>query len=242
MGLFDIFRKRDQGGHGDLAGPPAQPDLFASPAPEPAPIAPEPAPPAPYSPSPVVAPEPSPSAPNAPGATAADFSPLIEAAGIISGNDPRVIEDITLLVENEEGFAAAYPSWYEEMDIGFGDLDPRERYMNLFAYWMVGYDTDFTYGAYIDWKEAPEDILWQLRRAVKKLGYPLDVDAVVFSGEESTQEGLAMIDAYLDERGYALVHLDTESDCYHLFIVPRSDVPRLFALGRAVNVDFMMPW
>ncbi|MFT0848296.1 hypothetical protein VR010_11150 [Actinomycetaceae bacterium L2_0104] len=228
MGLFDIFRKRDQGSQGDLAGPPAQPDLFAPPAPAPAP-----------SPSPMLDPGHSPSVP---GATATDFSPLIEAAAIISGNDPRVIEDITLLVNNEEGFAATYPRWYEEMDIGFGDLAPRERYLNLFAYWMVGYDTDVTYGAYIDWKEAPEDFLWQLRRAVKKLGYPLDVDAVVFSGEESTQESLAMIDAYLDERGYALVHLDTESDCYHLFIVPRSDVPRLFGLGRAVNVDFMMPW
>ncbi len=236
MGLFDIFRKRDQGDHGDLAGPSAQPDLFPNPISPPAPV---PASNAPYQPSPMLKPE---ASPRAPGATVTDFSPLIEAAAIISGNDPRVIEDITLLVENEEGFAATYPRWYEEMDIGFGDLDPRERYLNLFAYWMVGYDTDFTYGAYIDWKEAPENILWQLCRAVKKLRYPLDLDVTAFSGDETTEESLAMIDAYLDECGYALVHLDTESDCYHLFIVPRSDVPRLFGLGRAVNVDFMMPW
>ncbi len=53
------------------------------------------------------------------------------------------------------------------------DLNYREEtILNIFAYWLCNYDIEFVYGAYIDWKDETDNIIFLLNEAVKKLKYP----------------------------------------------------------------------
>ncbi len=160
-----------------------------------------------------------------------DYKNTIELTKIITNYDETAVKDISLLVENYTEFYEKHKNWCDEM--GFdGDI------LLTFAYWLTGYDTDCKYGAYIDWKEATEDIIWNLEPAIKNLNYPLDLTKIEFSGNEFTFEALRVINEYFAKQGYTLVGLDTQSDCYHLFITKINDVNKIAALGKEINFKF----
>jgi len=171
-----------------------------------------------------------------------DYAPLVPMAALISNDDPQVAADMALLAAGYETFRAAYPGWCETMS--FGDVAP-EHYdatvRDVFVYWLAGYDTPFQYGAYIDWKAAPEDIVWQLERAAASLHAPLDVAAIPFSGDEDTATSLERIAQHVRARGYALTVIDTESDSYHLYLVPETEYGRIVALGASVGFTVVRP-
>ncbi|KIP51673.1 hypothetical protein SD72_13970 [Leucobacter komagatae] len=111
----------------------------------------------------------------------------------------------------------------------------------MFTFWLAGYETPFSYGAYVDWKEAAEEVVARLQGVLGKLGLPIDLGEVLFQGDEDTFDALVLIARFLDERDHALVVIDTESDSYHLYIVPEAAVDRLVGLGASVGFSITIP-
>lgn len=173
---------------------------------------------------------------------AVDYSPLVPMAALISNDDAQVAADMTLLAAGYDSFRAAHPDWCAKMR--FGDVEPAHydaTIREVFVYWLVGYDTPFTYGAYIDWKEETGDIVWQLERVTTSLGISLGLAEIAFSGEEDTEAALRQIAHHVNERGYALTVIDTESDSYHLYLVPQAEYERMVTLGAAVGFRVYTP-
>ncbi|EUJ40191.1 hypothetical protein PWEIH_04628 [Listeria weihenstephanensis FSL R9-0317] len=169
-------------------------------------------------------------------ADAVDYSKLIEIARILSNDNKGLVDDATLMANDYEKFQQTYEKWCLEM--WEDSLDNHNARLLTAAYWFVGYETSHQFGAYIDWKEETEDILWQLKSAIDSLGYSLNLDKIVFTGEEATDEALDKINAYFLMEGYTLVTLDTDSDCYHLFIIPNEKLDRLICLGQSIGFTF----
>jgi peptidoglycan/xylan/chitin deacetylase (PgdA/CDA1 family) len=169
---------------------------------------------------------------------ATDYRALVEMAAIISNRDKDVETCFSELVQNEAAFCEKHAAWCEEMLEFVNPQDRRARLLQIFTYWLTGYDTDAKYGAYIDWKEEPEEIIYSLRRTVERLGYPLDMEDISFGEDEDTFEALKIIDQYLRARGYVLAILDTDSDCYHLYTIPQEGYAKLKELGHSVGFSF----
>lgn len=171
-----------------------------------------------------------------------DYSALVPMGAIISNNDPQVAADMELLAAGVERFRAAHPEWVgamfpAEMPAGSEFAVTRE----VFTFWLAGYETPFSYGAYVDWKEATEEVVARLQGVLGKLGLPIDLGEVLFQGDEDTFDALVLIARFLDERDHALVVIDTESDSYHLYIVPEAAVDRLVGLGASVGFSITIP-
>ncbi|MBO1305987.1 hypothetical protein JZO70_07435 [Enterococcus sp. 669A] len=162
-----------------------------------------------------------------------DYHPLIEVAKIITQNHGEAVEVIRLLVENPQKFEELHYDWVQAMG-----LSPAHHPDILAAYWLTGYDSPHDFGAYIDWKEATEDILWNLEPSIKKKNYPLDLSDITFTGEEFTDEALENIKQFLEDKGFTLICWDTDSDSYHLFMVELTEVNQLVALGQKMEVRF----
>ncbi|MDR2528085.1 MAG: hypothetical protein LBD04_03570 [Synergistaceae bacterium] len=177
-----------------------------------------------------------------------NWDSLIEMAGILTNGDQKAMGEIAQLVRGV--FAAEHREWCEEMDVMDGN-DPHEQTRDIFAYWLTGYlaldDEDKNkdknpsaeFGAYIDWKEMTEEVVAQLTAADKQLGYSLDFEKIAFSGEEFTDQALNVIGNYLLSKGFALLSLNTNSDCYHLFVIQDKDRDRLTRLAQDVDFRFV---
>lgn len=173
---------------------------------------------------------------------AVDYSPLVPMAALISNDDPRVAADMALLAAGYDSFRAAHPEWCATMQ--FGDIEPAHydaTIRDVFVYWLAGYNTPFTYGAYIDWKEETGDIVWQLERVTSSLGVSLGLAEIAFPGDEDTEAALRQIAQHVSERGYTLTVIDTESDSYHLYVVPQAEYERMVTLGAAVGFRIYTP-
>lgn len=73
------------------------------------------------------------------------------------------------------------------------------------------------------------------------MGYGVNVEESDINGEEETYEALAVIDAHIRKHGYALALLDTNSDCYHLYVVPQNEYEKLKKLGESAGFNFYTP-
>ena len=153
-----------------------------------------------------------------------------EIAAILTNHDENAVADMRLLVNDHVAFASKYADWFEEMEF---DSD---WYALIAAYFIVGYETKYKYGAYIDWKEASEEIVWGLNDAALHLGYTLNLGEVAFDDSDFTDVALRKIHNFLLTKGYSLVNWDTESDCYHLFIVPTEKYDALVQLGKSMGI------
>lgn len=164
-----------------------------------------------------------------------DYTPLIEMAEIISNGDAAAVADISLLVTDPDAFSVRHRSWLNDFGyedhVAFSDVEVRDS----FAYRLAGYETPFGFGAYIDWKEAPEEITAQLDVVLKNLGYPVDTSSLNLENEH-TWEALVLIARHLEESDLKLAILDTESDCYHLYVVPTASFFRLVTLAASLDI------
>lgn len=165
-----------------------------------------------------------------------DFRNLIDITKILTDNNIEVIEDIKLMVDDYDDFSNKYKTWIENMDFSFEDTD--EEKLLIFPYFIIGYDTKYKYGSYIDWKEEPEEIVEQLKITVDKLNYDIDLRKVEIIFEEDTDEFLERLNNYLKTINYTLVTLDTDSDSYHLFIAKEKDFDKLVELGKSIDIKF----
>lgn len=165
-----------------------------------------------------------------------DFRNLIDITKILTDNNIEVIEDIKLMVDDHDNFSNKYKTWIENMDFSFEDTD--EEKLLIFPYFIIGYDTKYKYGSYIDWKEEPEEIVEQLKITVDKLNYDIDLRKVEIIFEEDTDEFLERLNNYLKTINYTLVTLDTDSDSYHLFIAKEKDFDKLVELGKSIDIKF----
>lgn len=169
-----------------------------------------------------------------------DYSNIIELAAIITNGDRQAISDMELLAQDTNRFYIKYKLWCDEMLEG--ECKKQDIFF-IFAYWLTGYSVqDFEnpngFGWYIDWKEETSEILWGLKEPIEKLGYPLSLDDIPFTGEEFTDEALEMINTHFMKKGYHLIFQDTDSDCYHLFIVKSGDYDKLVKLGSEIDIRF----
>jgi len=177
-----------------------------------------------------------------------DYSGLPEMADIISNGNQQVISDIALLVHNWATFIFEHPDWCGEMGYTNDDfgLHEHDTVRDVFADWLCGYDAvddksknpALQFGASIDWKQKTDDIIWALKEAGKNLGYTLELDKIIFSGDEFTDKALNVIGDYLLGKGYMLIDLDTESDSYHLFIIQGKDYDRLIQLAKDAGFNY----
>ena len=180
---------------------------------------------------------------------------LPELAGILTNGNEGAIRDVALLAQDRAAFMSAHREWCEEVtnydeelmydDDYMGiDMDSHDFILLVFAYWLCGYpaveekdkNPSSQFGGFIDWKTETENIIWALEKAAQDLGYVLELDKIVFSGKEFTDKALTIISSYLTVKGYTLLSLDTESDCYHLFVIKNKDYDRLILL--AADADF----
>ena len=162
-----------------------------------------------------------------------DYSRLPTLAALITSNDETAVADIQLLVHDSAAFAAKYADWLAELDFkpDWCDL--------ITAYFLTGYDTPYKYGTYIDWKEEPAEIIHGLQAAATHLGYVLPFDEFEFDNGIFTDVALRALRVFLLTKGYSLVTWDTESDCYHLFIVPFEKHDELVKLGQSMGIRFL---
>lgn len=171
-----------------------------------------------------------------------DYSALVPMGAIISNNDPQVAVDMELLAAGTDRFQEAHPEWCETMfpgGIPAGSEFPVVR--EIFTFWLAGYETPFEYGAYIDWKAATDEVTASVQGVLGTLGLPIDLGEMFFQGNEHTFDALVLIARFLSERDHALVVIDTESDSYHLYVVPEAAVDRLVALGASVGFAISIP-
>jgi len=171
-----------------------------------------------------------------------NFMPLIEMATIISHDDPQVAEDIALLVADPSEFRSQHEAWFAEMSYPWPGTPSSEDMLFVFAYWLVGYETPHAYGAYIDWKQEPNDILSELQLVLDKLQYPVRIMDLQFDKPETyTWDALVQIARHLDTTNYTLAIIDTKSDSYHLYIVPSSSFSKFVALAESVRFTVHTP-
>lgn len=179
-----------------------------------------------------------PSTTEAPQEEQRDYTPIIEIAAIISGGDEQVTRDFTELIRDRKSFLEKHGDWCNEL---MEDIEPQREHhflLMVLAFWLTGYDTNFKYGAYIDWKEETDEIVDSLSEVIRNLSYPVSPKEINFTYEEDTWEVLKMINAHFQKKGYVLCCLNTHSDCYHLFITTEKDFERLEKLGKLVDFDF----
>ena len=154
--------------------------------------------------------------------TSTNYSPLIDITRILTENDDDVVTSIKLIVYHPERFDYKYDEWLEE--IGFSTIQHPDL---ITAYWLTGQDTLFDFGAYIDWKEEAEDIIYYLSKSIRRKNYHLNLSEVVISNDDLTDEVLYKINKYLKEKHFTLINWNTENDFYHLFIIKDNDYSRL---------------
>ena len=179
-----------------------------------------------------------------------DYSGLPEMAEILTNGNEQAVRDIALLAQSHgEAFIVTHPEWCEAMEYDADSFNnyPEETIRDAFAYWLCGYEaTDkkeenpaAQFGGYIDWKEETESIIWSLENAAKNLGYGLELDTITFTGHEFTDKALNAISRHLAGRGYVLLSLDTQSDCYHLFVIQNKNLDRLMPLAEHAGFRFI---
>ncbi|MDR3295060.1 MAG: hypothetical protein LBT26_04400 [Clostridiales Family XIII bacterium] len=189
-----------------------------------------------------------------------DEDSVIELSKILTNNNARAVGDIALLVRDYEMFESehrewcgdVYEDWTESDDLVFSHVNSvkrmRLRILHGFAYWLTGYDAvedkaqnpPAAFGAYIDWKEGIDDIVWKLDEADRNLGYALELEGIPSAGGEFGYGALQKINDYLTDKGFLLLSLDTDSDCYHLFIIPSEERDRLIRFAAAAGFRFVI--
>ncbi|MGX6970669.1 DUF6630 family protein [Vagococcus bubulae] len=162
-----------------------------------------------------------------------DYSKLIDITRILTENDDEAVTSIELLVNHPEQFDYKYDEWLEEMD--FSTI----RHPDLITvYWLTGQNTLFDFGAYIDWKGETEDIIYWLSKSIQQKNYHLNLSEIMISDNDFTDEVLYKINKYLKEKHFTLINWNTDSDCYHLFIVNDKDISKLKKSGNSIGVRF----
>ena len=180
--------------------------------------------------------------------TAYDYSVLPEMAAILTNGNERAVSEMRLLAGDIFTFVNAHRDWCVEMDYADFGVNPdsrQEESLLLFGYWLTGYmatgdksKDPAQFGAYIDWKEETDDIIWNLGCADNNLGYGLGLDQIKFDYTEFTDKALQIIGDFMSQKGHGLVTLDTQSDCYHLFVLRGEDFERLTKLAEKVGFRF----
>lgn len=168
-----------------------------------------------------------------------DYSVIPEMTRIMTNGNEQAVEDMLLLAKDQSAFIQKYKVWCDGLLDGI--TDKHSIILVAMAYWLTGYGVQgytppFQFGEYIDWKEETEEILEGLKKPIETLGYPLDLNEIEFSDDDFTDVVLQKINDYCTTQGYALVTLDTGSDCYHLFIVKANDLAKLIALGKEAGI------
>lgn len=169
-----------------------------------------------------------------------NYSNIVDIANIITNGNRQAISDMELLAKNTDGFHTKYKIWCDEI---LGKNCKNHDTPFILAYWLVGYsvqgfDNPNIFGCYIDWKEETSEIIYELKKPIENLGYPLSLNDIPFTGKEFTDEALDIINNHFMKKGYNLIFQDTDSDCYHLFIVKTSDYDRLVKSGKEIDIKF----
>jgi hypothetical protein len=86
----------------------------------------------------------------------------------------------------------------------------------------------------VDWKAADE-VVWQAQEILAML---LPDERWSIDGPVDVQHGLDAFDAWLAERGHALVQLESEEDAYYAFVVPQRRMP--LVLRQAAEVGLIV--
>jgi hypothetical protein len=177
-----------------------------------------------------------------------DYSVLPEMAQMLTNGNADAVKEMEQIAQDVALFLQARRGWAMGMEYEDFGVNPdwrQEETLLIFAYWLCGYQGDESddkvdnpekeFGCYIDWKEETDEIIAQLAAVGENLGYSLDLELYKIDYDKPTFETLASINEFLSPKGYALLSLDTNSDCYHLFLIKNGDMERLLKLVSKVG-------
>ncbi|WP_104013453.1 DUF6630 family protein [Burkholderia anthinoferrum] len=88
----------------------------------------------------------------------------------------------------------------------------------------------------VDWR-ASDQIEWQANQMLDTLGI---AERWTWDGEGDVPAGLLVLGAWLADKGYALLHLDTGHDAYTAFAVSQDDLAEALALAHAAGAEISM--
>ncbi len=164
---------------------------------------------------------------------------ITKMAYIISNGDMKVVDYFKLLEEDFQKFRATYPDWYEEYD---SELEDEAVFkLKTFVYWLTWYVDNYKYGAYFPWGEDTESLILQLENSNKHWKYDINFSEFEFDEDVNEEQRVMLqrLSKFVATRNYGLIHVDTRSECYHIFILRLSDIDEILKLGKNVGFDII---
>lgn len=161
----------------------------------------------------------------------------IEVASIISGGDEEIISLIQEAVEDPHAF---YEKYYEDEileDLIYPDdieiYSKKELMQDILLEVLIVKNVMCER----DWKDELEDFLYFVgnMETTKKFGINLYATPFEFNPDQDICTWIYQVNEHLKSSEYALAETDTDSDCYHLSIIKRSDFAHLAELIKAVG-------
>jgi hypothetical protein len=159
---------------------------------------------------------------------------LVAIAELLAPDTPEVGAEVASAVDDPEGYVRGHAERLDERGIDDPDVVPGLAWIVL-----VNALTDHGLLAEVDWKEAGEEIVAELRGLRSN---PTRPDAWAWLDGAGTDD----LDTYdflersareLRASGTALVHLDIVSDCYPLVFVPAARAEELAALATVAGYE-----
>jgi hypothetical protein len=159
---------------------------------------------------------------------------LVAIAALVAPDRPQVGAEVASAVDDPEGYVRANAERLDRRGIDDTDVEPGLAWIVL-----VNALTDHGLLAEVDWKEAGEEIVAELRRLRSNPSRP---DAWAWAdpaaiAELATYDFLELAARELRASGTALVHLDIVSDCYPLVFVPAARAGELAELATVAGYE-----
>ena len=177
-----------------------------------------------------------------------DFTVLSEIAAILTNGNQQAVGKMELLGRDYKAFFSAHSEWCANMGYDTETFNPSLDMANVFAMWLCGYfacgdektkdGPELEFGVFMDWKIERDNFVGGLDVISKNLGYNLNLDEIVFNGNELTDAELDIVILYLSRRGVMLADLGIGSDSFQLFVIKIEDHERLLELADIAGFHF----
>lgn len=168
-------------------------------------------------------------------------SALLELADRLAHGNKQIVEEVHLALRTPPNY---YNTFQDRLELR-GIMEPQA---NLPWFALVDGLIADELAWEIDWKEAPDTIVWAIGKLInRKKNRDTSFAALPLLREQDyanmyTHETLHNIHRKLERYGFALACLDIDSDSYVLAVVPALELPRLSALamqaGYKLSADY----
>lgn len=157
-----------------------------------------------------------------------DFSYVSEIAGLISGNNPGVMENVNACIEHPVSYSHRYEDRYMERGIYVDDVDNNE----ICWIGMVDELSEYGYLFSVDYKCELEDFLWALSQINNYSLIESTVSGLTLDETQNVDTWGEEINAASGGRAYICI-IDIDSDSYELIIVTADVYEKISSIAGA---------